>query len=345
MTSKISTAAMMVSAGLVLASCGHGSKRSDSGASGSPQGVGLSDADQAAEKKMQPVVECWNEPVQGLVEDAEQYRRQIRPLMASSRPPSDPMQTFDAPTLFQGTTTSANSNGEMSRACADKLEAAARSGPAIAGVDEAAPKLAAALRQLIGPAKALDDYFEQKVYLDDHWAKGRTIDAQLAPVLVELTTAGERTYSGMQAEKAVLDQHRLDAIEKRDGRSLDWHAERTRIAAHTMVEQAEAMQKAGKLDAVAMEKLTSALQSDYDAAQAYAAAHPEATKDRRAKSPLWPDLAPAISHELSNARDLHRTLATPESDRASHADSVRRDVEDLESSYNSVVFTYNQHQR
>lgn len=326
------------------ASCGKRDDRAGS-ADGDTGSISLSADDQAATKKLQPIVACWNEPVGGLVADGDQYRKEFRPLIGSASASPVTMQIFNAASLFQGSTTSANADGALSRACADKLDAAVRSGPPIAGVDDATPKVADALRRLVGPAKAFDEYIQQKGYLDDHWAKARALDAQLMPILAQLTAAGKRMYDGMRAEKAVLDQHLLAEIEKRDGHSMGWHEQKMRIAARVLTEQVDALVKNGKLDTRAMDKVIAPLQADYDAAQAYATAHPEVAKSAPGKrSPLWPTLGPVISDELAKARDLRRTLANPDADAASQAHSVSRDVGTLVEAYNAVVFAFNWNQ-
>lgn len=333
-----------VAVALALAGCG---KRDDhlSSADGGTRSIPLSADDEAATKKLQPIVACWNEPIGGLVADSDRYRKDFRPQIASAATNPDIMQMFNAASVFQGSTTSANADGALSRSCADKLDAAVRSGPPIAGVDDATPKVADALRRLVGPAKAFDDYVQQKGYLDDHWAKARALDAQLMPILAQLKAASERMYDGMRAEKAVLDQHLLDQIEKRDGRSMDWHEQNVRIAARVLTEQVDALVKNGKLDTGAMDKVIAPLQADYDAAQAYATAHPEVAKSAPGKrSPLWPTLGPVISDELAKARDLRRTLANPDGDAASQAHSVSEDVGTLVESYNAVVFAFNWNQ-
>ena len=306
-------------------------------------GVPSSTSDKAEVGKLQSVISCWNEPISGIIDDAERYQRDERSIALSGSDPAQAQATLPTHKLFMGDSP-ANQTGQGSRDCADALEKAASARPAMPGVDEGAPRLAAALRDLAGPGAAMDQYLSQKGYLDDHGEKGRRIDAQLSPVLARLTSAGQQLYDGMQAEHAKLERSRLEALERQGGQSIDWRAQHALSEARLLSEDAQSLASRNRLDSAALQKLIDPLQRDYDAAQAYVSAHPALGRPGTPSQPLWMALSDNIAKELSDAKDLRRTLDTPQSD-PDRTREIRSGVEQLTSSYNFVAFANNNAQR
>jgi hypothetical protein len=216
--------------------------------------------------------------------------------------------------------------------CASGLEKASAM-PKVADLDTIGADYAATLRKLAPLTSQADLYYEQRDFLDDHMARGTTLDSQLAPLLDHLGQLSYGMRAGVERENRILKQHELDAIEAREGKDLRWHALNFMIQSRATNEKMEELANGGKLDAASMEEAIQPTQTAFDNATSYAAAHPREASER---GPTWSGIDNSASIYLTSLKELRRELQGKLS-----AHWINSQIDRVERDFNSMIDSYN----
>jgi hypothetical protein len=227
-----------------------------------------------------------------------QYREHFRALQTPPKPGTlvintNPFRNFKIEVYEQ--------NNAMSHECADGLDKAATMQPADPPLDDIAKVYAATLRRLIPLMNEADVYYDQKDHIDDKLAKGRKLDAQLAPEFAALEKASADMRAAVDDRDAQLKAARLTTLEAKEGRSLDWHTLNVMIVARKAVKDLQA----APLSKATVATHETSMQQAFDAARAAADAAPAAPAGKR---PLWSGLQSNASNLLVAIKDLRRDL-------------------------------------
>ena len=295
----------------------------------------LSTEDQAVRAKLAPVVACINGTLPHFEGVAPAFQDTARILGSPARLGIRPAPTYNG-NLFKVTLW--DKDGGQSLTCAAGLDKAASMPPRQEELDQTASKIANLLRSMIQPGAAWDGYIDQRTYLDDGFATGRTLVATLSPMLSDLVVQSRRIETLVEAEDGAIRTRQLTAIEKRDGQTQRWHIERTMIAARALLTQTADHIRADTADAAAIQAAIDPLQAAHDEGVSYAAAHPGDSPDLK----TWRNLEPYVTDELRDAKELRRTLADPslerEADRRTRTTTLLRTVN---AEFDQLVEAYN----
>jgi hypothetical protein len=105
------------------------------------------------------------------------------------------------------------------------------------------PELDAAMRDYIAANEALapilneaNGYYERADYKVDKMAEGKVLHAKIVAAAAPFLAARAKVDALITVEKAKVDAVRLDAIEKREGRSAHWHVANVMMRARRVMD-------------------------------------------------------------------------------------------------------------
>ncbi len=244
-----------------------------------PEAQLLSPEDRAARRKLGAFIRCIND-VAGVVPNL------VRPYRDAYRAVSkDPVNGIDQTSytwmyqskyLLHGPGTIGKAPIDL---CADGLTEAVAKPPADAPLDALGTAYATDLRQLDVLAPKVEAYYNQKDYRDDKMAQGRAFDAEYEPLLKRLLDEGRAMFAETHVREAVLQQRRLDAIERMDGKHLRWQANAFMIQARATLDGLKELVRDKKVSKDAVLAVVTPLETRFAEASAYATAHPEESND------------------------------------------------------------------
>lgn len=291
----------------------------------------LSGNDQAMADKLAPFIHCINTTDSKLADVAQGYHKMVVALKA------DPNAgQFDSTLDYEmaGGFSQFERNDEYEVNCGNGVEKASAMSPKVADLDAIGPDYAATWRKLVPNLKQVELYYDQKDYKDDHMARGSELDSQISPILDHLRQLSNGMRAGVERENNIIKKHELDAIAARDGKNLRWQTLNFMMESRATYEKMEELANSGKLDATNMDEAIQPVQTAFDAAQAYAAAHTQ--ESREEPQPAWRGISSSASSYLANLKDLRRGLQNKATIR-----SLSHEIEDVEHSFNSMVDSYN----
>jgi hypothetical protein len=149
-------------------------------------------------------------------------------------------------------------------------------------------------------------YYENKNYKDDKFAKGKAIHPRLVTAFQNFSKADNTLHSTLDGITKPLSKRTLDRIDREEGRKFRWHRKNVLIQARELVEAGDPVGEDDFIDFA----LVNAEFTDMDTAltglQAYGAIH---KKDLDAQSnPTWP-LASSNFDQFSRAAEDYRKKA------------------------------------
>lgn len=152
-----------------------------------------------------------------------------------------------------------------------------------AGTDFAAK--AATLEPLI---KQANDYYEQKNYKDDAFAKGKALHTQLVTAFDAFNKADDVLHDTVDAITRPLQVRALARIEKEDGRKFYYHRKNTLVQARATIESAVPARDS-RIDFNAFSAAQSAFEKALTDLKEYGAAHrAELSSSAAVRPPHWP---------------------------------------------------------
>jgi Protein of unknown function (DUF3829) len=144
------------------------------------------------------------------------------------------------------------------------------------------PDLDAAMRDYIAANAALapildeaNGYYERADYKADKMAEGKVLHAKIVAAAAPFLAARARVDGLVTIEKAKVDMARLDAIEKREGRSANWHVANVMMRARRVMDLLPSSAKP-VVDLVAYHAALSEYADAVKAMDAYGAGKPNA---------------------------------------------------------------------
>ena len=285
--------------------------------------------------KLQPVIHCINRTFSHYEDIASPYAHTMAQL-------SHPSAGASSPDFFEFKIEPYETNHEFATECAKGLDQAASLSPADPTIDQPARDAAEAIRAIEEPGTEMDAYLQQKAYLGDGFAKGRTLQATLTPLLNRILADSDKLRAVVHTQEAVLQQHQLDAIEKASGRTLIWHTRKNMIEARTLNDTIVSLVRAHQLNTDSVGAAIKPLQDAYNDTQTLLAQHPDAGRPNRYNNqPVWFSITPGLSGELGAANELRGYLAdrtmTPDIQRS----RVNAQLQQVTTEFNSLVQTYN----
>ncbi len=266
----------------------------------------LSAEDAQLRTKLQPIVKSVNGCLTHYEDFAGSYRDRVKST-AHYDPKIDPGVNGNA--TFELTN---GDTGTGTLDCASDLERGASLPPAVADLDQASRATASALRAMLGPGLQLDQYLYRKEYLDDRFAKGHQLDATVGPLLAKTLDSTRVLRAAVRRSNGMVRQHELEAIDRREGHSLNWHTHATLIAARATD---EAIQDAVRTGALTDDSVAKAIQPFQEAMQAtrnYLAQHPDEAKKAEDQKGMWSFVEKPLNDELNEARELRVQISAPD---------------------------------
>ena len=289
--------------------------------------------------KLRPIIKCLNGPLNHYEEFAPAFhsRERIVAKDANGYREAGTSPTFEVST---------QDKGEETTECAAELEKGASLPPSVTDLDALAKETASALRAMIGPGTQFDAYLKQSKYLDDHYARGRELDAEVSPLLTKTLALTRDLRKAVSRQNGVIRQHELDAIERSEGRNLHWHTQQTLIAARATNEQISEANHQGKLDAASVQAAIQPFQAAMESTQDYLAQHPQQDQAASGRDkPVWFQVDNMLALELKDAKELREMLASPDQDAAENPtlqhDRVLSQVGTTNDAFNAVIRSYN----
>ena len=296
-----------------------------------PESQLLSPEDAAAKLKLQPFVHCLNTVQNNLANMVRPYRQMYA---AVNKDPANGAENsfwtsqyqYSGGFMFQGDVM-AKENAAV--ACANALDAAVKLPPVDPPLDELGHGFSADLRRLDTLAPKVEAYFKQKDYRDDKMQRGHALNAEYDPLLQHLLDGMRRMGAEAQQRYVVQESHRLDAIERLDGRHMRWEANAFMLQARISLRELRALitKKALTKDAVLAQ--TAPLEDRIKEAGDYAAAHPEENNDGM---DLWSRILDDATGMVTAAKEARRDAADP-----STITRVSDDVETMRHRFDYVV--------
>ena len=116
-----------------------------------------------------------------------------------------------------------------------KARETASAEPAIPALDGATKDLADAFEALYPILNDAEAYYDRKDYFSDRMEGGKALHGKIVPAAIKFLEARERVNALQEQFKDQLDLFQLDRIEKKEGKSFDWHSRNTmRLASKTV---------------------------------------------------------------------------------------------------------------
>jgi hypothetical protein len=209
--------------------------------------------------------------------------------------------------------------------------------PKLAPIDAAGKAYGDALAALAPLLKQAHDYYDQKDYKDDNFAKGASLHAPLLTAFASYHSASAAFREAVGKEHEGLSERELVAIEKSEGRSLVYFHKKMMLDAKKLadiVESAAVMPEKSSYQG-ALEVYTKSL----DEAKGYAVAHADEIKESKSS---WQSIENDADALLRQAKELSRYLRdgkTPDNDMSEGS------PREFMRAFNSLVSASNIHER
>jgi hypothetical protein len=261
--------------------------------------------ERALSDKLQPLITCINRVDTTMQENIQLYRQQLQVLNANPVEPKWGMTVNRFRSFKIAPYEQANS---FSIECATGLEQAAAMAPKDDQLDTVARDYAVTLRALVPLLNEADLYYGQKDYTDDKMAKGRKLDASIAPLFDALIKQSNTMRKAVGDRNDTLRAAQLVAIEMAGGRTIDWHTLNVMVAARRSFGEMEA---AMDRKALTMEVVTAAeqpLQKAFDDAKTLSATLKLPVEGSKERKPVWFDVDNAAASYLASVKTLRREL-------------------------------------
>jgi len=294
----------------------------------------VSAGDAALTAKLQPFIKCINDVDAALRKSVPEYRQFVWSLTAE--PGKRQTDQFGRTITFHSFKIKVYETGnQFSKDCIKALNDGVAMAPADPGLDQSGKAYAETLEMLIPLMNAASTYYSQNDYQDDKMQKGKELDAQLMPLFDRLFAASSQMRDTVSGHNEKLRERELAALEKRDGKTFEWHTLNGMFLARRTVDAIDVLVNTDKLTAEAVQAPEQQLQAAYDEGKAYAAAHPN-DKTSLGNKPMWFYLESGFGNYLAAIKELRRDLAAgkPQND-------IARDFERLNEQFNSLVRDYN----
>jgi hypothetical protein len=285
----------------------------------------LPPAEAALFDKLQPHIKCLNEVDAALRTNYSEYRENFDGLVNGSREEVLGFTQFKIQVYEK--------DNAFTKECADALDAAIKIQPGNEVLDKNGEIYAKTLRALIPLMNEAEEYYySQEDYLDDAMAKGKELDAKMAPLFTTLFAASDAISLEVDTQSLILRQKELAAMEAEYGRDFDWHLANVMLESRKLIDALDAEAEAGTLSEAKVAELEAGLQKAYDEAKAYAAANPD-VKTSLGNKPLWFDMEGYLANILGEVKDLRRALATNP--------NPNEEFDAVFEEYNSAIDDYN----
>ncbi len=107
--------------------------------------------------------------------------------------------------------------------CVTGLREAVARPPAMAALDASASKYADEMAHMMSLFASATQYYTQKEYLSDHYAKGRAMHAGLVAQTARFRQVSTQFRDTLERENRAARDQALQSIFQREGKSLRWH--------------------------------------------------------------------------------------------------------------------------
>ncbi len=185
--------------------------------------------------------------------------------------------------------------------CVQALDKAKGLPPPLPDVEATVVQYRAALEALAPVVKQAYEYYDQKNYNDDKWAKAKQMHAPLMAAFAKFKQANEPFEQKVVALNEGVQSRRLARLQKDPQRRLQFLIEQSAQDAKKLVKLAE-ITDLSKLDATAFGAQLQAYEKDYNDLDQYVTAHKDEANKVIAFSIFWS----AESDYLKAAKELMR---------------------------------------
>lgn len=280
-------------------------------------------ADDADWAKLNANVDCLNTVDSNLRQIYGQYRAAYDGLVQGATG-MGPFHSFKIQPYEQ--------DNQFSKDCIAGLATAIKAAPAMPVLDRAASDFSTALTELVPLMNETGTYYDQEDWKDDALAKGKALDAQIAPLFTRLFAAGDQMHVEVAKASKDLRARELAAMEAANGRDYDWQTQNLMNLSRDSIDAVDGMLATSTLTVEGLKPIEDTMQAAFDAAQAYAKANPDA-KTALGNKPLWFDLESDFGDVLARLKDLRRALTD--------GGDANPALDGLFGDYNSLVKSYN----
>jgi len=182
--------------------------------------VGLMDPDEQLAKKIEPYIECLNS-LSSSTRDAEKsYLHYIPKTGPTGR---------ESPSIYK-------LPKDAAAKCSTSLAEAKTMQPSAPALEQAGEAFAKATTQLDPLLMQLEQYFENKDYLDDHWAKGKQLHPQVMAAFKDFNPADDDLRNVLDGITKPLSQRELAKIEREEGKKIRYHRKHVLNTARELIE-------------------------------------------------------------------------------------------------------------
>ena len=275
-----------------------------------PESQLLSPEDAAAKRKLQPFIHCLNTISNDLSNMVRPYREMYAavnkdPVNGADHSFWNSQYQYSGGFMFRE---SVMTKENAAVACANALDAAVKLPPVDPPLDAVGQGFSADLRHIDALAPKVEAYFSQKDYRDDKMERGHAFNAEYDPLLQHLIDDTRRMSAEVQQRYLVQDRHRLDAIERLDGRHMRWEANAFMLQARTSLNELTALAAKRALTKDAVLAQVTPLEDRFKEAGDYAAAHPEENND---DMDLWSRILDYATSMVTAAKEARRDAVDP----------------------------------
>ncbi|KAF1014650.1 MAG: hypothetical protein GAK31_02137 [Stenotrophomonas maltophilia] len=206
----LSTTALAVAIALSLSACGGKGGSTADGAKDAPASAQAEDAQQALTAKLNDYIDCYNAMDADIQRDFALYVGWMKDPKAG---PSGRETRGYGPNPV---------DGYRLKKCEESVTRALAAAPALPELDEAAKQYLAELKTLQPLSKQAHDYYSREDFEDDGFALGKQLHAPLMAAMASFTTASDAFSDALEARNDALQRERLAALEKAEGRSMEF---------------------------------------------------------------------------------------------------------------------------
>ena len=219
--------------------------------------------------------------------------------------------------------------------CKQGLTAAREKKPDLADLDKAGKDYEAALTKVAPLIKDAHDYYDQKKYLDDKFAKAKEMHKPLWSAFTAFAKANDALHSAYEAQADGLAERELKRIEKDEGKKLHYWTRKLMLDAKALVRAAD-VKDLDELDAAKFGAQVDAFEAVVKSTDDYATGH------AAEKKTTYSRFISSAKDFLKSCRALHRRVRdkTPWSFSDKHSMSNGM-AEHIEGHPANVLKTYN----
>lgn len=209
---------------LSLSACGGKGGTAADGDKGAPASAQAEDAQQALTAKLNDYIDCYNAMDADIQRGFASYVGWMKDPKAG---PSGRETRGYGPNPV---------DAHRLKKCDESITRALAAAPALPDLDEAGRHYLAELKTLQPLSSQAHDYYAREDYEDDGFALGKQLHAPLMAAMASFSTASDTFSEALETHNDALQRERLAALEKAEGRSMEFYRLSMMLEAKALVD-------------------------------------------------------------------------------------------------------------